>query len=84
MLEDVALLKSLFAGLYEKCRNVVEELISIVLTSGDLSFRLTMNGFDIHRFVYDDMEEETKRRAQMRREQRAELRAKRNARKGRS
>ena len=73
-LEDEKKAKDCLCRLLELCEGTVEELISCILVSGNLSLRLTMSGLDIHRLFYDDMEAEKQRRARAKEEALEELR----------
>ncbi len=73
-LEDEKKAKDCLCRLLELCQGTVEEMISCVLVSGNLSLRLTMSGLDVHRLFYDDMEEEKQRRARAKEEALEELR----------
>ena len=68
--------KHLLVKIFDMCEGTVEEMISVVAVSGNLSLRATMSGFDVHRIFYDDMEEERIRRAAVKAQQLEELREK--------
>ena len=73
--------KKLMMQIFEMCEGTVEELISVVAVSGNLSLRMTLSGFDVHRIFFDDMEEEKERRAAVKAEALEELREKQRQRK---
>ena len=72
-LKDEEDAKSLIVKILNMAEGTVEELISVVAVSGNLSLRATMSGFDIHRIFFDDMEEEKARRAAAKAEAMEEL-----------
>ena len=73
--------KSQLVKIVQMMEGTVEELISVVVVSGNLSLRSTMSGFDMHRIFFDDQEEEKHRRAAAKAEAMEELMEKQRQRK---